>query len=461
LLSFLLIISPIVLLFWVIPDLAGQFKKWWDKFLEWVFFAPASAFFIYLAVYSAKFLGDTNLIDQIKDQGTLAGSSLGDSIKITIAQGGQMIVLCGIMLGGLIVAQQMGIQGANLAMKLGSDARKKVQGWAKEKGTNAYRKAMTLGAKRDKEGKTYLEKAGAKLGKVPLLGRAATALSGLSTKAKTQMQKGVEDMLAELGNRTDDDVLNMAAGIGITPAPQKAAAFAIELAKRGKWDKLDARTQSRMLGAIKRTKSWDKFLVYRPDQAPKLDLGFTEENAFNRYVQDASKVDKTIFDPTKNPNAGDVIRALKPQHIAQLTNLNQNVKAGIVSQIQPAIDSILQLRAEVDGYTKAIEEARDELRIAQAKGDQAGIRIATQKLQTFQNDKKQSVANLQQAMRALGDQERNLLNVFDAIQQNAAWANAVPPLPPFTPTFTPTPPSPPSPPPSTPQSPFEYGNVNL
>ena len=125
-LTFLVILAPLVWLFWVIPDLAGQFKKWWSKFLQWVFFAPAVMFFVYLALVSVEGLGEirTNLE---------GGGFFIGSLQNIMIQGAQMIVLSGILIGGLIVAQQMGIKGASGAMGLASRAGRGTRAWAGRK----------------------------------------------------------------------------------------------------------------------------------------------------------------------------------------------------------------------------------------------------------------------------------------------------------------------------------------
>lgn len=123
-LSFLLIISPIVWLFWVMPSLSGKFKEWWHAFTKWVFFAPASSFFIYLAIISAKRLSNQ---PEIFSSQILNG--LMDSVTNILSKGAQMIVLAGILLGGLIIAQKMSIDGASGAVGLAGKAGK----WAKGK----------------------------------------------------------------------------------------------------------------------------------------------------------------------------------------------------------------------------------------------------------------------------------------------------------------------------------------
>lgn len=116
-LTFLGIIAPIIWLFWVVPDLSGKFSEWWTSFIKWVFFAPAATFFIYLAFAALEGIGKLPALNA-------GGSNFFTAGLITImSQGVQMFVISGIMLGGLIVAQQMGIAGASIGMNLANKAK--------------------------------------------------------------------------------------------------------------------------------------------------------------------------------------------------------------------------------------------------------------------------------------------------------------------------------------------------
>ncbi|MEK7629961.1 MAG: hypothetical protein AAB432_01075 [Patescibacteria group bacterium] len=131
-LSFLLIISPIVWLFWVIPGLSKHFTNWWSKFFEWIFFGPAVLFFIYLAATTMKTLNLTDPTGKssflASAQGLLAG--VDPSIKIIFIPGLNMFLLGGFLIGGLVVAQKLSITGASGAMNLLGEAGKGIQSWA-------------------------------------------------------------------------------------------------------------------------------------------------------------------------------------------------------------------------------------------------------------------------------------------------------------------------------------------
>jgi len=137
-LSFLLVLAPIIWLFWVIPALSGHFSKWWNKFFEWVFFAPAVSFFLYLSIVTIERMGATK-----QNFETSAQSAFGSSIMAEVmAQGMQMLVVAGIMVFGLILAQNTGIAGAQAAVGAAKGIGKGVGKWAGSKALRGGQEAI-------------------------------------------------------------------------------------------------------------------------------------------------------------------------------------------------------------------------------------------------------------------------------------------------------------------------------
>ncbi len=99
-LTLLLITAPLAWLFSVIPELESNNKLWWSNFTKWTFFAPGMTFFVYLALAS---------LDALQSHKINAATFWSNNIFATIMQQGtQGIVLCGILIGGLIMAQKTG-----------------------------------------------------------------------------------------------------------------------------------------------------------------------------------------------------------------------------------------------------------------------------------------------------------------------------------------------------------------
>lgn len=141
-LAILLILSPILCLFFVIPGLSGQFSKRFGEFIQWAFFGPAVSFFIYLSLVMAEQLSKNK-----PAIGSMA-SSMGAGI---VSNGLNMVVLGAIMLGGLMAAQNMGITGAAGAVKmisgLGAGAKSGIRKWAGNK-TQGISQTAARGATR-------------------------------------------------------------------------------------------------------------------------------------------------------------------------------------------------------------------------------------------------------------------------------------------------------------------------
>ena len=106
---FLLIIAPIIWMFWILPATSGYFKQWWDNFIKWTFFAPVYVFMIYLSLS----LFDTT--GQFKSgvfkafpaiwQTTSPGLTTA-SLPLAIFQ---WIFVIAMMFGSLIVAKSFGV----------------------------------------------------------------------------------------------------------------------------------------------------------------------------------------------------------------------------------------------------------------------------------------------------------------------------------------------------------------
>lgn len=222
--SFLLILAPLAWLGWVFPGLSigGQgnfFKTWWNEFLRWTFFAPAMAFFLYLALFAIQQQASIKTLAN----STQSGAALGGALNIGSGTGttpglvslaatiGSMFVFCGLMMGGLLTANKMGIQGAttatNYAKKASSYLGGKARGAAKGTGKWAGRRFMAQGTLTDQQGgtTTRLQRAGTAfsnfLAPIPVLRRAGRYAAGgvnrLATSALEETKKIQKDKFSK------------------------------------------------------------------------------------------------------------------------------------------------------------------------------------------------------------------------------------------------------------------------
>lgn len=124
---FLLILAPIAWFFWILPATQKLFDKWWETFIKWVFFAPAYMFFIYLALKTFPSFLTSSVLDA-SDTGVKPDAILPKLFSFEYLF--QFILVMGILLGGLIVAQKMSIYGAGGAIKMAKGIGGKVSGVA-------------------------------------------------------------------------------------------------------------------------------------------------------------------------------------------------------------------------------------------------------------------------------------------------------------------------------------------
>ncbi len=131
-LHFLLVLGPLVWLFWVIPGMAGYFNKWWTKFLQYVFFAPAAIFFLYLTILIGK---GTNAITAGADpKPYLSIYQFQGELLMNLASIGAInFVMIGFLIGGLLVSQHLSIHGASNMVNFAKSTGKKARAWAQKK----------------------------------------------------------------------------------------------------------------------------------------------------------------------------------------------------------------------------------------------------------------------------------------------------------------------------------------
>jgi len=237
-LSILLIIMPLVWVFSIFPVFADWWKKWWSKFLEWLFFLPAALFFLYLTILMVKNFGnDPNSITQVIASVDASSASSFERFFLAIANTlqifGQMIVVLGILVGGMIAAKSASGFGASGII----GASERVRGWAigKVKGT-----AVTPGRLAGRgaagagrwAGQKYLRPGAKKIASglsrawyVPGARGAGSALSNYLAKGKeavSDYQKSRLDNLTKEGLMASSEL-----------GPQAQAAKAGQLAKDG------------------------------------------------------------------------------------------------------------------------------------------------------------------------------------------------------------------------------------
>lgn len=231
-LAFLLILAPLAWLFWIFPALSSYFQKWWHKFFQWTFFLPAMAFFIYLPIKAIELA--PSAFSPSEDVGALTQ---------LMQSAGQMIILIGLLIGGLMIASQTGIAGAAGAMKLVKGAGQWATNKTKQSGATLGRRALSGRQKTDeKTGETtsWAQRAATGATKIPVLGRAFRGLparvGGIIKGADEEDYKKEEKRLSK-GTKAD----TVGAGNVVTKGTSagNAAAVLNKIAKDNTADQLD------------------------------------------------------------------------------------------------------------------------------------------------------------------------------------------------------------------------------
>ncbi len=141
----LLIFAPIVWMLWILPATRSQFSKWWNRFIQWSFFAPIYAFMLYLSlsIFDASGKLSNTVFWGIFPAGWNAAA--GGLTQATVPSAiFQWLVLIGLMFASLIVAQKFGVEGAAGATKMLKGWGTKATNWT---GAQLRRQALGIGAR--------------------------------------------------------------------------------------------------------------------------------------------------------------------------------------------------------------------------------------------------------------------------------------------------------------------------
>lgn len=173
-LSMLLVFSPIVFFFWILPDTRHIWSDWWNRLIKQSFFAPAFLFLLFLTITTFNVWSGRTIVSSGTNAATIAGAAgpkeppllktasiggLGTGLgtQEALAQaaptpttqsrgffaiGFEMILFVALMIMNLMVAQQMGIKFAGTVTGWGNRTAR--WGGRKVRGM-AYRQAIRAG----------------------------------------------------------------------------------------------------------------------------------------------------------------------------------------------------------------------------------------------------------------------------------------------------------------------------
>lgn len=231
--SVLLILLPIALVLSAFPPTQNHFSKWMSKFMQWTMFAPAATFFLYLSMLLLIKTGEKGILE-------MGGAGIINNDDPTYVFL-RYIMVWGLMLMSLTVAQSMGITGASTAKAMWSKGTK----WARGKAYGAAKTGATAAGRRVKVDEK-LEGLAKGLRVIPGLGgMLESGVRGIGSKTKMAMEKqeGLTQQQKTQYEKSSDEQLrseyDVWAKSKFPGSGAKAAQIAEILARRGKLNVLN------------------------------------------------------------------------------------------------------------------------------------------------------------------------------------------------------------------------------
>ncbi|MDD5551424.1 MAG: hypothetical protein PHS34_09205, partial [Candidatus Omnitrophica bacterium] len=125
---FLVLLSPLVFVANILPGQQSYSKKWWDSFNHNLIVGPAMAFMLWLSLAVVQDQGNTIYKTMVSSETaqnieTIEASTTGDKLVVAITETGQpqyilnFIIGIAMLVGSLMVAQQLGVAGSQIAGK--------------------------------------------------------------------------------------------------------------------------------------------------------------------------------------------------------------------------------------------------------------------------------------------------------------------------------------------------------
>lgn len=380
-LGVLLILSPIVWLLWIFPGTSNLWQKWWSEFLRWTFFAPIMMFFLYLAIATIS-------VENLKDaklQGAIQGSQQftenlakkqEGGLVVDIAKFGNLALVIGLIMSGLIAANSLGITGASTAMGFAKGAGKWAQGAVGRKGLQYGTAGFRAKLWKDEEGKrtkSFGEKAVEWSSKTGWLGRHTL---GYAARGITRLETaGGENILKEhakaAGNMSDADIKASA----LTASGPRKIAVAKELQKRKLLGDVDAKNfitegNQSLFGRFRQGVSWGDI-----EHGAKMDTKIAKEirETGRASLESVNAFIKTYKGKDIEPSAikdlysGKAKLGLSKESVNELGKVFANAFAQENYQMVPKIIPTMNGKERKNFseiYGEAVEFASAEARIA-------------------------------------------------------------------------------------------------
>jgi hypothetical protein len=392
-LTILMVLLPFALVGTILPGASGWWQNWVQNFTKWILFGPAMAFFIYLSF-------------------TVLENKVSVDVKNNMFAGfGDMFVIIGLLIGGLIASNSMGITGASAALgKLneGKDwAIKKAKLAGVRSAKWAGQKGLTAGADPVAKKPGFVQRGATKMAGVPVVGGALgfRGISGAIDRQVAGIKADTQDRQKKFEGVSDDTLLAHANNAMNIQTLTKKAAIAAEIGKRGLVDKVSSDKLGLLVAAAGKAGVGDDILLTRPDLAPQ--FGKDIPSAV-RKVKEGAKLSPLAL------QHNEVLGNLLSNHIDDIGKFgNDDQKKVLYSSLEKAMkDNTLQKVAGEEKELKQLEETIKDLAVSGSKASAEQI--------ARKNELQKTVGELKDS---LTSSQKVILQNYNKVTDNPHFAN--------------------------------------
>ncbi len=279
--AILAILLPFAWASWVFPGFSYHWKNWWNKFLQWTFFAPIVLFFIYISLVWAKSMGTTFSVQTYTNSTNSLWVAINNFVSGLISPileaFVQEIILGGLIIGGMIAANSMGIKLAGAVVKTvengGRAVRNKAWNYGKER-TAERLQTMGRRTRENKQGKmettTWLQRRAAQLQRVPFVGEPLASVVSTAGSPEAFHEKHGEDIkkyaAKNLRALPDDAFLDRVKTNSFADLT-KSAGMSRELARRNLTEKIPEALLRKYMESSERVGDIQEIFNNRPELA--------------------------------------------------------------------------------------------------------------------------------------------------------------------------------------------------
>lgn len=118
-----MVFSPAIFLGWILPQFASKSREWWQQFLKYALMAPAYLFMIHLSFTVLDKIDITSHGDLASAVGAVSDSDVTNPNFLFLAL---YLMVTGLMWASLVVAQKLGVFGADRIVKFGQNSARNI-----------------------------------------------------------------------------------------------------------------------------------------------------------------------------------------------------------------------------------------------------------------------------------------------------------------------------------------------